>query len=140
MARISSFIICDTINNFVTPQGETVPQLVAPQPALRPQFIPGSFSFALSIGVSGVKFQKSNIFSVTISSPKGDEVFNSGDINIGDVPEDNLLPEEYQGLVLSIDIRNMAIECEGAYPIEITMNGTSIGKKEIPIFRKGEEK
>lgn len=44
MAKLFSFTICDSINNLPA-SGGTVPMLIAPQIALRPQFVPGNFSW-----------------------------------------------------------------------------------------------
>ena len=138
MAKISSFIICDTIVNLMTPQGDSVPQLVSPQPVLRPPFIPGSFSFGISIGVIDVEFQEVNTIKVIIVSPKGEETYNSGEINLESIPQDELLPKEYQGFILSIDVRNMIIDQDGVYSVEIFVNNESVGRREIPVFRKGD--
>ena len=48
MEKITSFTICESIANM-----GPAPALVAPQTILRPQFIPGSFSFGIAVGISG---------------------------------------------------------------------------------------
>lgn len=136
MAKISSFMICDTIVNLITPQGISVPQLISPQPILRPPFIPGSFSFGISIGVLDIDYKISNVVKTIIYSPEGVEIHNSGNIDLGKIPKDEFLPEKYQGFVLSTDIRNLIIHEEGIYTIEIFVNDTSVGKKEIPVFKR----
>lgn len=138
MAKISSFVLCDAITNITTPYGDSVPQLMAPQPVLRPPVIPSTYSFGITIGITGVIFQANNVIRMTIISPKGDEIYNSGEINLGPIPEDDILPAEYQGFIISTDIRNLIIDCEGIYHASIDLNNEKVGEKEIPVFRKGD--
>lgn len=135
MPYISMFLVCDSINS-VSPQANTnVPQLVGPQCVLRPQFIPSTFSFGLAVGVAGVDPNAQNVIRFTISNPEGTIIHNSGDNVFPPIGFDDTMPKEYQGFMISLDIRNLLIEEEGAYYFTLYVNNTEIGRKEIPIFR-----
>lgn len=135
MPSISMFLVCDSINN-ITPQPNiTIPQLVGPQSVLRPQFIPSTFSFGLAVGVAGVDSNVQNVIRFTISNPEGAIIHDSGDNVFPPIGFDDTMPKEYQGFMMSLDIRNLLIEKEGAYSFTLYVNNTEIGRKEIPIFR-----
>ena len=135
MANLFSFTICDSINNLATPTGP-VPMLIAPQIALRPQFIPGNFSFAMAIGMSGINLNIPNNLRLTIHSPDGMIIHNSGENALPIATKDDLLPAEYQGFMMCVDVRNLVIPCEGEYAFTFYLNGECVAKQMVPIFKK----
>lgn len=135
MAHIYSFTLCDSINNQSNQTGSTL-LLANPQIALRPQFIPGNFSFGISFGISDIDISIANHIIFTISNPSGKTVFDSGDNELLPAPSDDNLPNEYKGFMICFDIRNLPIEQEGVYKLQVCINGTPIGEKDIPIFKK----
>lgn len=135
MPNITMFLVCDSINNF-SPQPEiNIPQLMGPQCVLRPQFIPGTFSFGLAVGVAGVDSNEQNTIRFTITNPAGAIIQNSGDNVFPPIGIDDTMPKEYQGFMLSLDIRNLLIEKEGVYTFTLYVNNVEIGHKEIPVFK-----
>lgn len=54
MAKLSTFVICEAINNIPTPNGNSFLQMNSPQIALRPEFIPSSYSFGVLFGVRDI--------------------------------------------------------------------------------------
>lgn len=138
MARIVSFMICDTVNNIPAPTNDGIIQtLVAPQIAVRPQFVPGNFSFGIAVGVSGIDLKKENSVRFTIADPDGKVIQNSGSSTLPAVSDKDTLPEDYQGFILSMDIRNLTIEKEGCYLFRIFINDEEIGEREIPVYKRG---
>lgn len=137
MAKLFSFTLCDSINNQLTPDG-TVPTLIAPQIALRPQYVPGNFSFGLAIGMSEIDLHISNKLNLVIKSPGGNMIHDSGVIDLPIVSKDDTLPQEYQGFMICIDIRNLAISCEGEYVFTFNLNGEYVAEKSVPIFKRVE--
>lgn len=138
MAKLVSFMICDTVNNIPGLENDGIVQtLVAPQIAVRPQFIPGNFSFGVAVGVSGVDLKKDNTVRFTVGDPKGNIIRDSGNSTLPVVPAKDSLPKEYQGFMLSMDIRNLPIEEEGCYVFKLYLNNDMIGEREIPIFKRG---
>lgn len=138
MAKLFSFTICDSINNLPAP-GSTVPMLIAPQIALRPQFIPGNFSFGLAIGISGIDLQISNKLKFVIHSPDGKVVHDSGETDLPIVSKvDSFLPKMHQGFMMCIDIRNLLIPREGEYVFKFYLNGECVANQSVPIFKRME--
>ena len=76
MANLVSFVICESINNMPAANMGVVPTLVAPQVALRPQFIPGNFSFGISVGLTGIDLNKVNKVRFTIKNPDNNSEIN----------------------------------------------------------------
>lgn len=137
MAKLFSFTICDSINNLPVPGG-AVPMLIAPQIALRPQFIPGSFSFGLAIGMSGIDLHISNKMRIVIQSPNGDSIYDSGENNLPLTSKEDTLPQKYQGFMMCLDIRNLVIRCEGEYVFTFYLNGECVANQPVPVFKKVE--
>lgn len=137
MAKLSMFVVCDNINNInVNAGGEirSVPQLTAPQVVLRPMFIPGSFSFGIAAGVVGVNLQEKTKVRFTIANPEGKIINDSGETEFPIIDQADSLPTEYQGFMLSMDIRNIVFEMPGDYIFTLFVNGEEAGSHEIPVF------
>lgn len=136
MAKIVSFVVCDSINNIPTLQAGTVASLVAPQIALRPQFVPGNFSFGIAVGIADINLQEENKMRFTISDPAGNVVQDSSESELPKIPVHDTLPKEYQGFMINMDIRNLVIQSEGAYKFSFYINGSCIGEREVPIYKR----
>lgn len=136
MANIVSFVVCDAINN-ISPDGErSVPALVAPQIALRPQFIPGNFSFGISVGVADIDLKVENRIRLTISDPAENIIHALGENELPRVPAKDTMPQAFQGFMLAIDIRNLPIQSEGEYKFSVYLNDECIGVQTIPVFKR----
>ena len=139
MANLFSFILCDNLNNFQQGPNGPIPMLISPQLALRPPFIPGTFSFGMAVGINDVNVHTPNKMKVTIKTPDGKVIYDSGETELPFSPdEDTSLPTEYQGFMMNIDIRNLPIEKEGAYYFTFLVNGKEVGTKLVPIYKKGQ--
>lgn len=136
MAKVVSFVICDSIQNMPSPQNELVPTLVAPQIALRPQFIPSNFSFAMAVGISDIDLQAENQMRFVILDPGGVNIHDTGDSVLPKIEDHDVLPREYQGFMVNMDIRNLTIPREGEYRFMFYMNGDCIGEYSVPIFKR----
>ncbi len=135
MAKLFSFTICDSINNLPA-SGGTVPMLIAPQIALRPQFVPGNFSFGLAIGMSEIDLHISNKLKLVIQSPDGNVIHDSGETDLPIISKGDTLPQKYQGFMMCVDIRNLVIPCEGEYIFTFYLNGECVAKQSVPIFKR----
>ena len=136
MANIVSFVVCDAINN-VFPNGEkSVPALVAPQIALRPQFIPSSFSFGAAVGVAGIDLKIENKIRMTISDPEANIIYTLGENGLPRISVEDTMPQAFQGFMLAIDIRNLPIQSEGEYEFSLYLNDECIGVQKIPVFKR----
>lgn len=138
MAKLTAFMLCDSINNIPDPSGGFLQQIISPQVALRPQFVPGNFSFGVAVGVRGIDLHITNRIRFTISDPQGKIIQDSGvsefhPISV-DVPE--TMPDEYQGFLMNMDIRNLVIHENGEYLFSIYVNDELVGIQSIPIFQR----
>lgn len=136
MANLFSFILCDSFQQGIN---GPIPTLVSPQLALRPPFIPCTFSFAMAVGINDVNIYTPNKMKVTIKTPDDKIIYDSGETELPpSLEEDSSLPAEYQGFMMNIDIRNLPIEKEGAYYFTFFVNGKEVGTKLVPIYKKGQ--
>lgn len=136
MAKLVSFVICDAINTIPADKGNAVPALVAPQIALRPQFVPGNFSFALAVGVADIDLQVENTVRMKISDPTGKEVHDLGENRLPKMPIQDTMPAEFQGFMINMDVRNFVIQHEGEYEFSLYINGECVGTQKIPVFKR----
>lgn len=135
MAKLVSFAICDSVNNVQSPNG-TIITLSAPQIAIRPPFVPGMLSFGLAFGIAGVELAKQNTFRFTIKDPSDKVIQDSSDKQLPIQPGTDRLPAEYQGFMISLDIRNQLFEVEGLYTFSIYLNSDLLDEKKVPVYRK----
>lgn len=136
MAKIASFVICESINNMPAANMNVVPTLVAPQVAIRPQFVPGSFSFGIAVGINEIDLKVVNKVRFTIRNPEGAVLQDSGVSELPVAPQDSSLPAQYQGFMMCIDIRNLAVPCEGEYVFSFFVNDECVGDQIIPIYKR----
>lgn len=136
MATISSFMLCESSQNLPNGKGGIVQQLIGPITALRPQFIPGNYSFSVSVGVVGIDMQKENSMRFVLKAPSGTLLNDLGEAPLPVAAPDNTLPAEYCGFVACIDFRNVVIPEAGIYSLDVYINGELIGTKDIPIYER----
>lgn len=138
MAKITAFMLCDSISAIPVPEGGVLQQLVSPQIALRPQFIPGNFSFGVAVGVQGVDLHITNRIHFTISDSQGNVIQDSGISEFPPLPENipETMPAEYQGFLMNMDIRNLVIHKDGEYLFSLYVNDELVGTQSIPIFQR----
>lgn len=138
MAKITVFMLCDSINTVPTPEGGVLQQLISPQMTLRPQFIPGNFSFGMTVGIQGVDLHVANHIRFTITDPAGTVIQDSGVSDFPPFPEDvqETMPKEYQGFLMNTDIRNLVIRENGEYLFSIYINDKLVGTQSVPVFQR----
>lgn len=131
-------MLCDSISAIPVPEGGVLQQLVSPQIALRPQFIPGNFSFGVAVGVQGVNLHITNRIRFTISDSQGNVIQDSGISEFPPLPENTpeTMPAEYQGFLMNMDIRNLVIHKDGEYLFSLYVNDELVGTQSIPIFQR----
>lgn len=140
MAKLSSFMLGEAIQNAIRPDGKEAGQsLVGLTIVLRPQFIPGNFSFAVSFGISDIDLSKDNTLQLILRDPRGGVVQNLGKTPLPVVSEKDNIPVDYKGFVGGVDFRNAPIMEEGCYKLDILINDESIGMSDIPIYKANSE-
>lgn len=138
MAKITYFMICDTMSNVPMPGGTFSLNIVNPQLLLTPSYVPGNFSFCVVVGVQDVKTIVSSNKLVKFKFELLDPNKKMLQQSIAELPLIAMknVPEQYQGFMMSFDLRNVPVEEEGAYILKLYINEDLIGEKEIPIFKK----
>ena len=136
MARVSSFVFCDSVQVQQTPEGTQFWQIINPLQVLSPYAIPGAFSFAFSCGVNEFDTDEDNVLNIQFSDPEGTVLNDSGSINIPAFPEGlGHLPKSFRSIMFNVDFRNLPIKHRGLYSLAINMNGEQIGEFKIPAFQ-----
>ena len=140
MAKLTNFIYC--INAERVPNnggnGDSI-NAMGVMSALTPEFVPGTFSFSIIFTVLDVNMSENNVIRI-IFSKDGEEnnLVDSGIIAIPPMPnaDDVSLPNEYKGLDMSMDFRNVIFETEGLYNTAIFFNGQLLANNLIYVKGK----
>jgi len=141
MPKLSTFMYCEEVVK--NEQNNNQIMLRAPLTVFRPAFVPGMFSFSLVLGISGIdptskeyKLQL-KFFNPTLSDP----IVDTGVIPIVHDPNQpkptNDLPEEFQGILVNLDFRNVVLKHEGEYFTEVILDGELLNR--VPVYVKGAE-
>jgi len=135
MEKLVYFMISDSLQNVIQPNNVSVPQLICPLLALRPQFIPSNFSFALTIGIQSVDLYTENKLKITFESPTGEILPNIGEFSLPkEQTKDHRLPTQYRGFVMSIDVRNFPFKIEGCYKFKVYFNDQLLSEQDMPVY------
>lgn len=139
MAKLANFIYC--INAERVPandgSGDSI-NAMGVMSALTPEFVPGTFSFSIIFSVLDVDVSGNNTIQIVFSKDgENNDLINSGIITIPPMPDvDEVgLPNEYKGLNMSMDFRNVIFETEGLYNTSVLFNGKLLAIN--PIYVKG---
>ena len=143
MPQIVSFILADDVapSGAVGPNNTPVPALINPQPVLRPQYIPGTYSFAFSLSVRDIDITQGIKMSLSFEDPDGNKVANSMAVNIPpkSIQEDPEIPSEYRSFTVNISVRNIPFEKTGIYHLTSEINGVTLEKQPIPVFLRSQK-
>jgi hypothetical protein len=109
------------------PQGQrTIIQ--GPLLGLSPNYIPGLFSFVVTVGIIGVDVDVDHTLKYIFKDSNGKNVIPETELALPNATGNskNLQPE-MRGVTVSIDIRNADLQVEGQYISEFYLDGTSLG-------------
>ncbi len=140
MPKIVSFMLSAITNNVPNVTGGTVQQLTGPIIVLRPRYIPGEYSFAITLGINDVDLSVDNNLRLAITSPSGTSVFEINDGVLQATGKDSVLPKAFQGFVISLPLLNIEFKEEGIYHLSVCMNDVELGIQDIPVFQAGDSK
>lgn len=142
MASLENVIYCLNAERVVTEKGEIGSNINALGilATITPEYVPGSFSFSVIFTVLGVDMLSAeNTVQVKFCRADDDKVLiDSGILPLPAMPDDAgiELPEEYKGLNMSMDCRNVVFESEGVYVARIYFNKEFLGEKKIYVKGK----
>lgn len=138
MVRLNNFIYCLNTERIFNERREENINAVGVLTALVPEFVPGAFSFAIIFSVLGIDLSQNNNIQITFSKDGDKEPMvdsgvvvlppDKGDSGLG-------LPDEYKGVVMSMDFRNVIFETEGVYNTAVFINGQLLANN--PVYVKG---
>ena len=139
MAKLVSFVYC--MNAIKEPEPSNALNAINVVSSLRPDYIPGGFSFSVVFSILDIKLDSpSNAIRVRFLNKENDEVVaDSGTILLPAQSlseEDQLLPQQYRGFNMSLDFRNIIFKQSGLYATEIVFNGESLGTQDIFVQGK----
>lgn len=132
MARVTMFVYCENVQNENTPLGPKN-NIIGPMNAIRPMFIPGTFSFSIFTSIVDVDLKKTHNFRIVLSDGFKDIVDTGNAL----IPPQNIepdLPESERGFMLNMDLRNVIFEKEGSYIGKVYFDDDILG--EYPIYVK----
>lgn len=139
MAKLTNFIYC--INAERVPandgSGDSI-NAMGVMSALTPEFVPGTFSFSIIFSVLDVDVSENNTIQIVFSKDgENNSLVNSGIITIPPIAnvDEVGLPNEYKGLNMSMDFRNVIFETEGLYNTSVFFNEKLLATN--PIYVKG---
>lgn len=137
MARVSSLILCESVQSSITQNAnggiDIRPNIMSPFSSIQPIAIPGNYSFAIFFTICDIdsndKKSQSNL-QLKIIAPDGNMVFLSAVFTISsEVLSDGLFS-------YSIDFRNFVFIQEGDYTINIIYNNQILHEQKFNVTRK----
>lgn len=132
MEYISSFIYCDSIQPYITNEGQKF-NPVDPLQILMPYAIPGNYSFSISCTISGFDTSKENKVRLKFLSPSGTIMNDTGELTIQPNKENDNIEGTMQ---LNLDMRNMLFMEEGVHATIIYANDKEIGTYKINVKKR----
>ena len=133
MPKISTFMLCGSINNYAGRDINAV-HLLSPQVLLCPPCIPGSFSFGVAVGIANIDTTKNHSFFFEISDPDNKVIQKSIKSVLGVHNIKINIPIKYQGFMLCTDIRNLLISKPGEYCFKVYIDDKEIDKRNFAVY------
>ena len=131
MARVSTFLYCDSFENIMTPSGPKL-NVSNPLQIFTPAYIPGNFSFGILIGIIGFDTKITHSLRVIFKHKESEKsVFDTGNIEFPTNAESKL-PTYLDGTMINMDFRNVVFENDGEYFTEVIFDDKKLG--EFPIW------
>lgn len=132
MARITTFVYCENVENGNTPTGPKN-NIIGPMNAIRPMFIPGTFSFSIFASILGVDLKAPHTFRIEFFS-ETKAILDTGNAQLPSQSLEPDLPESERGFMINMDFRNVVFEKEGEYVSKVYFDDKLLG--EYPIYVK----
>ncbi|MFF2016202.1 hypothetical protein [Paenibacillus sp. NPDC058177] len=140
MPRVSMFVYSESADPEVTPQGQKL-KIINPYATLNPIFVPGAFSFSISLGLQGVEhgIEHALVITFSLNEENSPNIIDTGELRFKteNDPANINIPVQYQGFALSIDCKNVVFRQNGEYVSKVYFNGDLIGQ--FPIYCHGRE-
>lgn len=109
---------------------------------MTPEFIPSMFSFSIVLGIRGIDDTSNHLLDIIFKDCEGNALVEAREIQITSEQlqaKGSQLPEEYRGLMIGMDLRNVVIKKEGVYSTEVSLDGKKLGAFDIYAKSKQRE-
>lgn len=135
MAKVDNIIFClRTIN--MGEQGVSANSILC---ALNPEYVPGLFSFSVIVSLLDLDSSREHYFSIEFIDSNSEDVIRIENqplpIFVGEMSN---IPNEYQGINISMDWNNVNLKVSGLYTFKFKYDGNVIGCKQIYVKGKNE--
>ena len=120
----------ESVQNTSMPQGMGVkPILIGPLQAFVLKYIPGVFSFAMTIGIQEFFTDTMHDIQLRIKKPDGSILTETITPMMTESSYNNAfeLPDDFSSAFISLDVRNLVFECKGIYSTEIIFDKELLG-------------
>lgn len=139
MADLTTFVFSENTNQVPNPDGNGISlNIINPQQLFRPMFIPGTFSFSVTFGLSNLDPDRDHTVNFKLVYADGEEndiIIDTKNINMPANPNhDKILPKEAHGVMYSLDFRNVPFRKAGKYYGIISVDGQEIDKKVLYVY------
>ncbi len=134
MAKIAMFMLCDAIS----PEHSQM-KLISPQFVLRPDFIPGNFSFGICAGISDIRPTTDTKMGFSIISPDDEIIYRLPDSNFERDAKEEDIPREAQGFMIAMEVRNIPVKLEGEYKFVLYINGEEEDRHGFYICKRSDQ-
>ena len=138
MAELTYFMLYESGQNIILPDGASVFQGLNPVMVLRPNFIPTNFSFACTFAIQNMDLQADYNIVILIKDSNDAEIARNESVIPKDYKSDSYLPKQYNGYIFNMNLHNVVFVKEDAYRFVIYLNGEFCGERIIPVYKKGE--
>lgn len=142
MLQLASFVYClNAEKDSDAPLGTGLNTAKGVLSMIRPDFIPGLFSFSIAFSIIGIDISRSdNTIRLIFLKDNSDPLVDTGKIAMPsqELPDDiKSVPEDYRGLDFTFDLRNIKFCEEGVYRTIVECNGEQVGNKPIYVKKAG---
>lgn len=129
MAHITTFMYCEEAG---VENNKTI--ISNPLLNLTLKYIPGTFSFNISVGIIDVDTKISHVMQVIMRHCEtGKEVINTEELNIPPSQDEDKLPRELRGALLNLGFKNVDFTEQGKYETQITWDREDLGCYPIQV-------
>ena len=138
MLRINSFLISSSVS--YENNGNSI-QLNAPLAIVSPP-VKGTYSFIVSLSVLGLDFYTQHNMQCVLTSPNGEKIFETKKSGIPVIEKDktnNVLPEDFMGFLINIDLRNVFFNQSGLYEFDVFIDEKKLNIQYVPVWISNEE-
>ncbi|OPA18218.1 DUF6941 family protein [Bacillus cereus] len=140
MPHLSTFAFSDDSSQVMTSEGPVL-QIINPQNLFTIPFIPGTFSFSVTLGILDLNPHKDHAVKLVIRNAEHEEyvVLDSKDMVVPRNPNFNSsIPEGAHGVLFNLDFRNLPFKKEGKYVAEIYVDHNKIDERNFFIVSQGQ--